>query len=108
MLRKGINRYNLLCLRNIHYEMFSVLSLYFGHVVQHVTGSCFRKDTSLNFFKQVFGIMKKKLRPHPGFEPGTTHTLSGNHTPRPTSLSWLSVLNGLYSSLPTLVFLFSR
>ena len=36
---------------------------------------------------------EKKGRARPGFEPGTSRTLSGNHTPRPTSHEWWSALN---------------
>ena len=53
------------------------------HYSPHRRGSsvCVRKAFSLNRLRTV----SAKCRARPGFEPGTTRTLSGYHTPRPTS-----------------------
>ena len=44
----------------------------------HANKECF---TNLELFRQKH-LQKERARP--GFEPGTSRTLSGNHTPRPT------------------------
>ena len=36
-------------------------------------------------FHRYAKILKRKHRARSGFEPGTSRTLSENHTPRPTS-----------------------
>ena len=40
----------------------------------------------------------RKSRSRPGFEPGTSRTLSGNHTPRPTRLGEFSLGKQIYST----------
>ena len=49
---------------------------------QHV---CALKTKNENTCPQVMLYMTLNTRARPGFEPGTSRTLSENHTPRPTS-----------------------
>ena len=54
-------------------------------IKDHQKGNLLTKH--MKFYSNTF-----KTWARPGFEPGTTRTLSEYHTPRPTSLASLAVL----------------
>ena len=73
-----------------------------------------KKDKQLMFMKKKEGngsegrkkkVKRKKERAPPGLEPGTSCTLSKNHTPRPRSLREPSGISNPFLSIsPSIIF----
>ena len=84
------------CMIPLHQRRFvgSLLSARLAQSVEHETLNLRVVGSSPTLGEKIFlPLMWQKVSwARPGFEPGTSRTLSENHTPRPTSLAhvWIS------------------